>query len=149
METTERTRERLSLSFPDNDWQSFSLQISWEDADGFTYNTDIDSTQLSAGQLQTVASIAAPLIALDADWVAKHVYVVKETVDGADALLLTAVAEKEKNGLYAHKVFTSSDLDQLRVTTDEALDLFDSLFDLAQSKFEEQTAEQDSTEADS
>jgi hypothetical protein len=104
--------ERLTLRFHGNDWDKFDMQISWVDADGFSMLADTTSESLTEDQLKVVATIAGPLVALKADWMAKQVIVTKFR----DSLNLIVIAEKEKNGQVATKVFTENDLEELRIT---------------------------------
>jgi hypothetical protein len=115
--------ERLTLRFHGNDWDKFDMQISWVDADGFSMLADTTSESLTEDQLKVVAAIAGPLVALKADWMAKQVIVTKFR----DSLNLIVIAEKEKNGQVATKVFTENDLEELRITDEASIALFDGI----------------------
>lgn len=127
--------ERLTLRFHGNDWDKFDMQISWVDADGFSMLADTTSESLTEDQLKVVAAIAGPLVALKADWMAKQVIVTKFR----DSLNLIVIAEKEKNGQVATKVFTENDLEELRITDEASIALFDGI--VASVRTEETTEE--------
>jgi hypothetical protein len=132
--------ERLTLRFHGNDWDKFDMQISWVDADGFSMLADTTSESLTEDQLKVVAAIAGPLVALKADWMAKQVIVTKFR----DSLNLIVIAEKEKNGQVATKVFTENDLEELRITDEASIALFDGI--VASVRTEETTEETADTE---
>jgi hypothetical protein len=132
--------ERLTLRFHGNDWDKFDMQISWVDADGFSMLADTTSESLTEDQLKVVAAIAGPLVALKADWMAKQVIVTKFR----DSLNLIVIAEKEKNGQVATKLFTENDLEELRITDEASIALFDGI--VASVRTEETTEETADTE---
>jgi hypothetical protein len=61
-----------------------------------------------------------------------------------DSLNLLVIAEKEKNGQVATKVFTENDLEELRITDEASIALFDGI--VASVRTEETTEETADTE---